>query len=91
MARTTSLVAGVVVYGPPGCGKSTHASALARHYGKERIVDDWMPGSPVRADTLVLTNVPHGDAIDFVDAARAAGIRLAPSVARALGAHRRVA
>jgi hypothetical protein len=87
----TPHVKGVVIYGPQGCGKSKHAAVLAQHYGKDRIVDDWMPGGPVPADTIVLTNIPHSSAIDFVDAARAAGIRLAPSLARALGAQRRAA
>jgi len=82
---------GIVIYGPSGCGKSAHAVALARHYGKDRIVDDWTPGGPVPADTLVLTSIPHGDAINFLDAARAAGIRLSTQLARALGAHRRAA
>jgi Holliday junction resolvasome RuvABC ATP-dependent DNA helicase subunit len=82
---------GIVIYGPQGCGKTTHAAALARHYGKTRIVDDWTPGGPVPDDTLVLTNVPHGRAISFLDAARAAGIRLPAALARALAADRRAA
>ena len=69
---------GVIVYGPAGCGKSTHAVALAAHFGKSRIVDDWAPGSRVREDTLALTNVPHAGTISFVDAATDAGIKLSP-------------
>lgn len=30
----------VVVYGPQGCGKTTHAKALAKHFGVAHIVDD---------------------------------------------------
>jgi Holliday junction resolvasome RuvABC ATP-dependent DNA helicase subunit len=82
---------GIIVYGPPGCGKTTHAAALAQHYRKDRIVDDWTPGRKVPADTIALTDVPHGDAINFLDAARAAGIRLTPALARALAAERRAA
>ncbi|MFC5548174.1 ATP-binding protein [Massilia aerilata] len=91
VASATASDKGTIIYGPQGCGKSAHAAALARHYGKDRIVDDWTPGCPVRADTLVLTNIPHENAVNFLDATRAAGIRLAPPLARALGAHRRMA
>lgn len=70
--------AGVVIYGPEGCGKSRNAAALARHYGKSVIVDDWQPhaGNRVPANALVLTNAspaPHG-AIEFSAAMRAAGL-----------------
>lgn len=69
---------GVVIYGPAGCGKTTHAAALAKHYGKTRIVDDWTPGGPVPADTLALTSVLHQGAIAFLTAATEAKIRIAP-------------
>jgi Holliday junction resolvasome RuvABC ATP-dependent DNA helicase subunit len=82
---------GVVIYGPQGCGKTTHAAALARHYGKDRIVDDWVPGRPAPADTLALTNACHIGAIHFLDAATAAGIRLMPALKRALVMDRRAA
>lgn len=59
---------GVIVFGPSGCGKSTHATALALYFGKTRIVDDWVPGGPVPADTLALTSTPCGDSIRFDDA-----------------------
>jgi hypothetical protein len=70
--------ASVVIYGPAGCGKSRNAAALARHYGKSEIVDDWQPhaGRPVPANALVLTNAspaPRG-AIEFASAMRAAGL-----------------
>jgi replication-associated recombination protein RarA len=82
---------GIVVYGPQGCGKTTHAAALARHYGKTRIVDDWTPSRPVPADTLALTNACHVEAIHFLDATAAAGIRLRPALKRALIDERRAA
>lgn len=66
---------GVIVFGPHLCGKTTHAAALARHFGKSRIVDDWTPGGPVSADTLALTSHPHPAAIRFVDAISEAGIQ----------------
>jgi Holliday junction resolvasome RuvABC ATP-dependent DNA helicase subunit len=83
--------AGVLVYGPAGCGKTTHAQALAKFYGKTRIVDDWEPGGRVPADTLALTNALHQGAVDFVDAASAAGVRLSPARKKAIAAARGVA
>jgi energy-coupling factor transporter ATP-binding protein EcfA2 len=82
---------GIVVYGPQGSGKSTHASALARHYGKTRIVDEWEPGAPVRDDTLALTSVPHKGAIYLLDAVTEAGIALPAARRKALAAARRAA
>ena len=35
----------VVIYGPPGCGKSLAAEALRDYYCEDGvIVDDWTPG-----------------------------------------------
>lgn len=52
----------VVIYGPPGCGKTRNAQALAKHFGLRIILDEWnirKPGIPP-ADTLVLTEcVPY--------------------------------
>lgn len=67
---------GIVIYGPQGCGKTRHAYALANHFGLAFIDDDWMPGDPIQADTLALTNEQTHGAIAFVDAIAAAGIRL---------------
>lgn len=66
----------VVIYGPQGCGKSRHAEALAKHYGKARIIHEGRMVDRYPADALVLTNdsgVPG--AIAFDDAMRAAGLR----------------
>lgn len=77
MRQSISRIPGpVVIYGPQGCGKSTHATRLAAHFGKTRIIDAWTPGSQLGADTLALTNVPHKGAIHYTDAAEAAGIDL---------------
>jgi cytidylate kinase len=68
----------VIVHGPAGCGKSRHAAALARHYGKTVIIDDWQPraGASVPANALALTNAspPPDNAIEFSTAMRAAGV-----------------
>jgi hypothetical protein len=87
--RLPCRIEGIVIYGPQGCGKSTHASALANHYGKTRVVDDWEPGGPVPADTLALTDASCAGAIHFLEAANAAGIRLETSLVLALSKDRR--
>ena len=68
----------LIIHGPQGCGMSRHAAALAKHYGRTIILDDWTPGTPVPADALVLTNESNVEgAIEFKDAMRAAGLTLA--------------
>ncbi|MFP5426382.1 MAG: AAA family ATPase [Gammaproteobacteria bacterium] len=47
----------VLVYGPEGCGKTTHAAVIAKALGLSKIHDDWQPGTPVALlNTLVLTS-----------------------------------
>ncbi|MGE8050813.1 AAA family ATPase [Pseudomonas monteilii] len=47
----------VLVYGPKGCGKSTHAREIAKALGLSNIHDDWQPNTPVALlNTLVLTS-----------------------------------
>lgn len=72
---------GIVIYGESGCGKSTYAKALAAHFGKTRIVDNWIPGGKVDDDSIVLTNHPHDGSVDFYSAAKIAGIKLPHPVA----------
>lgn len=86
MAGLNGALQGIVVYGPAGCGKTTHAAALAAHFGKSRIVDDWAPGGRVSDDTLALTNVPHVGSISFIDAVSDAGIKLSPHSVAAIRA-----
>ncbi|MBD8531467.1 MULTISPECIES: hypothetical protein [unclassified Massilia] len=85
MKKTTSITnqnAGIVIHGPSGCGKTRNAAALARHYGKSSILDDWTPrpGAKLQANVLALTNespAPLG-AIAFSDAMYAAGLSRRP-------------
>lgn len=71
----------VIVYGPQGCGKTTRAKQIARHFGLSRIIDDgvdesgnpWEPGDPIPEDTLVLTSIPTAGAVDFDEVVAAIG------------------
>ena len=73
----------VVVYGPQGCGKTTHAAALAAHVGLTTIHDegDIDPRRLRPYGTLYLTNERPREAqaargsYAFDDAMRLAGIR----------------
>lgn len=61
----------VIVYGPQGCGKSTNAEAMRRHFGVARVVDGYAPGDELPGDTLALTNVPGvAGALDYADVMR---------------------
>lgn len=65
----------VIITGAQGCSKAEHAAALAKHYGKTRVVDEWKHGDPVPADALVLTNDTRLiNAIRFKNAMSAAGL-----------------
>lgn len=49
-----------IVHGPVGCGKSTHAQAIAKALGLSQIHDNWAAGAPVPLlDTLVLTDADN--------------------------------
>lgn len=64
----------VVVSGPQGSGKSTHAQALRAFFGKRCVVDGWMPGDPAPSDSLLLTIAAVPGAIPIEQALRDAGI-----------------
>ncbi len=57
----------VIIYGPQGCGKTTHAKALAKHLGLSHIIDDgrdeegnlWHSDYAIPEGTLVLTSAPQ--------------------------------
>ncbi len=48
----------VVIYGPPGCGKTQAAEALRDLYFCEEIIDNWQPGDnqDIPDNALLLTN-----------------------------------
>lgn len=47
----------VVVYGPPGSGKTCCAQELQRKFGCTTLVDGWNGSGPLPHDSLALTNV----------------------------------
>lgn len=50
---------GIVIFGPQGCGKTTNAEALRRHFGKAQVVEAGFP-LVVPHDAIVLTNLEGG-------------------------------
>lgn len=66
----------VIVYGPQACGKTRNSEALKRHFGCDRIVDDWNGRDALRDGDLALTNAfierkPNGARlVSFDDAMR---------------------
>lgn len=63
----------VVIYGPPGSGKTQYAPKLAKFYGKTKIIDDWGNGTPTE-DALYLTQWKHIGAISIDHALDAIGL-----------------
>ena len=47
----------LIVYGPRGCGKTTHAAKIASYYGLTTIVDPWDGASFEAEGHLYLTNI----------------------------------
>ncbi|MCL2829384.1 MAG: hypothetical protein FWD77_01450 [Betaproteobacteria bacterium] len=49
----------VVLFGPQGIGKSTHARAIADALGCDQIIDNWDGQTRIaQTDALVITNHP---------------------------------
>jgi hypothetical protein len=65
----------VVIHGPDSSEKFLHAHALARHYGRRRVINHWQVGTPVPIDAIALTTDSHLiNAISLKNAMRAAGL-----------------
>ena len=65
----------VVITGAQGHIQSDQAVAIARHYGKRQVVDNWTIGTPIPDDAIALTSETRlVNAIRFKNAMNAAGI-----------------
>ena len=64
----------VIVYGPMASGKTRNKHALARHFGKSTIVDDYNGRDPLPPSALALTNSDVTGAIHIARALKMAGI-----------------
>lgn len=52
----TSTPRSCLVHGPEGCGKTTHAQAIAKALGLRDVLDNWKPGQPAPLlNTLILS------------------------------------
>lgn len=52
----------IIVYGPQGCGKTTNAEALRKHFGCDEIIDDWESDRSAKEGSLHLTSRDFGAA-----------------------------
>lgn len=49
----------ILIYGPPGSGKTLNAEALRKHFDLDAVLDEWHPGQPwPMTNTLVLSHCP---------------------------------
>lgn len=66
----------VIVVGQQACGKTRNAQALAAHFGKTRVIDDYQPGMQLTASDLALTNdqVMGPNVFGYTEAMEAAGL-----------------
>lgn len=48
----------IIVHGSQGCGKTSAAQALRRHFGCTQIIDEWDGRVPLPGGALVMTNLP---------------------------------
>lgn len=68
----------VIVHGPQACGKTRNSAALMKHFGCNKITDDWYNGRcTLKPGTLALTtdappfDVKGAKVVSFSDAMKA--------------------
>ncbi len=60
----------LIVIGPQGCGKTTHAETILKKFGLSKVVDGWTVGDPIRfRETLYLTCESFRDVVHEMDQA----------------------
>ncbi|MGR9117271.1 MAG: hypothetical protein ACU85E_16055 [Gammaproteobacteria bacterium] len=58
----------ITIYGPQGIGKPLFASKIAEYFGLEKITDEWIQGTPIPENSVVLIDMPGIDgAKDFFE------------------------
>lgn len=75
----------IIIIGPNATGKTKHAAAFARHFGCEKIVDDWNPREhefPTRPGRLLLTSASPEDIAAALKEARTSATILDITTAR---------
>jgi broad-specificity NMP kinase len=50
------MSAPIIIYGPPGCGKTPQAKQIAEYFGKAEIVEEWSPTTPLKSNAIAFTN-----------------------------------
>ena len=48
----------IIIYGPPGCGKSLNKENLALLFNRHNIVDNYIEGIKLSNDSIAFTNQP---------------------------------
>ena len=47
----------IIVFGPPGCGKTTNRQVLMEKYNCTQVIEDWDKDDNVLDNTLILTDM----------------------------------
>nr|DAP68865.1 MAG TPA: AAA domain protein [Caudoviricetes sp.] len=55
----------IVIYSPQGGGKTRRSAELLAHFGKQHIIEEWIPGMEIPADAIALTNVKVPGCLPF--------------------------
>lgn len=73
----TLTTSALLIFGPPGSGKTTNAEALRRHYRKARVVDFFDRGDPIPPGKVLLLGIypdRRVSSVPIAEALAAAGL-----------------